>query len=103
MREALERRDWPEVGRQIAEEWDNRKKLAPGVTTPEIDAMLAAARAAGARRQGLRRRRRRLPLLPRRARRVPAIRQALADGGAPRPRLHHRVARGCVIDTRVTV
>jgi D-glycero-alpha-D-manno-heptose-7-phosphate kinase len=48
MRAALERRDWSEVGRQIAAEWDNRKKLAPGVTTPEIDAMLAAARGAGA-------------------------------------------------------
>ncbi len=48
MRAALERRDWSEVGRQIAAEWDNRKKLAPGVTTPDIDAMLAAARAAGA-------------------------------------------------------
>jgi D-glycero-alpha-D-manno-heptose-7-phosphate kinase len=47
MRAALERRDWPEVGRQIAAEWDNRKKLAAGVTTPEIDGMLAAARAAG--------------------------------------------------------
>ncbi len=48
MREALERRDWPEVGRQIADEWENRKRLAPGVTTPEIDAMLDAARRAGA-------------------------------------------------------
>jgi D-glycero-alpha-D-manno-heptose-7-phosphate kinase len=48
MRTALERRDWPEVGRQIAAEWDNRKTLAPGVTTPEIDAMLVAARKAGA-------------------------------------------------------
>ena len=48
MRTALERRDWPEVGRQIAAEWDNRKKLAPGVTTPEIDAMLGAAAGAGA-------------------------------------------------------
>ena len=48
MRNALERRDWPEVGRQIAAEWDNRKRLAPGVTTPEIDAMMAAAREAGA-------------------------------------------------------
>lgn len=48
MRTALERRDWTEVGRQIAAEWDNRKQLAPGVTTPEIDAMLAAARQAGA-------------------------------------------------------
>jgi D-glycero-alpha-D-manno-heptose-7-phosphate kinase len=48
MRRALERRDWPEVGRQIAAEWDNRKTLAPGVTTPDIDAMLAAAGRAGA-------------------------------------------------------
>jgi D-glycero-alpha-D-manno-heptose-7-phosphate kinase len=48
MREALERGDWREVGLQVAEEWENRKGLAPGVTTPEIDAMLAAARAAGA-------------------------------------------------------
>lgn len=48
MRAALERGDWPEVGRQIGAEWDNRKTLAPGVTTPEIDAMLVAARAAGA-------------------------------------------------------
>ena len=48
MRTALERRDWPEVGRQIAAEWENRKQLAPGVTTTEIDNMLAAARRAGA-------------------------------------------------------
>jgi len=48
MRAALERRDWPEVGRQIAAEWENRKALAPGVTTPDIDALLAAAAAAGA-------------------------------------------------------
>lgn len=48
MRSALERGDWPEVGRQIAEEWENRQGLAPGVTTPAIDTMLAAARAAGA-------------------------------------------------------
>ncbi len=48
MRAALEAGDWPEVGRQIGEEWENRKGLAPGVTTPAIDAMLAAARSAGA-------------------------------------------------------
>lgn len=48
MRAALERRDWAEVGRQIGAEWDNRKRLAPGVTTPEIDAMLASAQRAGA-------------------------------------------------------
>jgi D-glycero-alpha-D-manno-heptose-7-phosphate kinase len=48
MREALERSDWQQVGRHIAEEWENRKGLAPGVTTPEIDTMLDAARRAGA-------------------------------------------------------
>ncbi len=32
----------------MADEWENRKGLAPGVTTPAIDAMLAAAAAAGA-------------------------------------------------------
>jgi D-glycero-alpha-D-manno-heptose-7-phosphate kinase len=48
MRDALERSDWREAGRQVAEEWDNRKRLAPGVTTPEIDRLLAAARDAGA-------------------------------------------------------
>ena len=48
MRAAIEQSDWPTVGRQIAMEWENRKHLAPGVTTPEIDGMLEAARAAGA-------------------------------------------------------
>jgi D-glycero-alpha-D-manno-heptose-7-phosphate kinase len=48
MRAALEQGDWPEVGRQVAAEWDNRKGLAPGVTTPAIDRMIAAARDAGA-------------------------------------------------------
>jgi D-glycero-alpha-D-manno-heptose-7-phosphate kinase len=48
MRAALERGDWDEVGRQIAMEWDNRKRLAPGVTTPTIDDLIARAAAAGA-------------------------------------------------------
>jgi D-glycero-alpha-D-manno-heptose-7-phosphate kinase len=48
MRAALERGDWDEVGRQIAIEWDNRKRLAPGVTTATIDDLMARARAAGA-------------------------------------------------------
>jgi D-glycero-alpha-D-manno-heptose-7-phosphate kinase len=48
MRDALERSDWPAVGHHIGEEWENRKRLAPGVTTPEIDAMLDGARRAGA-------------------------------------------------------
>jgi D-glycero-alpha-D-manno-heptose-7-phosphate kinase len=48
MRTALERGDWDEVGRQIAVEWDNRKRLAPGVTTPTIDTLIARAETAGA-------------------------------------------------------
>src|SRR4029079_11516705 len=37
MRQALSRGNWDEVGVQISKEWDNRKRLAPGVTTPTID------------------------------------------------------------------
>lgn len=48
MRQALAGGDWDAVGRHIAEEWDNRKRLAPGVTTPAIDALVARALAAGA-------------------------------------------------------
>jgi D-glycero-alpha-D-manno-heptose-7-phosphate kinase len=48
MRTALVAGDWDEVGRQIAAEWENRKALAPGVTTPVIDDLIARARAAGA-------------------------------------------------------
>ena len=48
MRRSLERHDWPAVGRHVADEWENRKRLAPGVTTDAIDAMLAAAASAGA-------------------------------------------------------
>jgi len=48
MRVALERSDWDEVGRQIAKEWENRKRLAPGVTTPVIDDLIVRAQAAGA-------------------------------------------------------
>ena len=36
------------MGKAIAEEWENRKRLAPGVTTPAIDALIARAIAAGA-------------------------------------------------------
>jgi D-glycero-alpha-D-manno-heptose-7-phosphate kinase len=48
MREALENGDWPATGRHLAEEWENRKRLAPGVSTPQIDDLLARARTAGA-------------------------------------------------------
>jgi D-glycero-alpha-D-manno-heptose-7-phosphate kinase len=36
------------MGRCLAEEWNNRKRLAPGVTTPHIDDLIARATAAGA-------------------------------------------------------
>src|SRR5262245_62170121 len=48
MRTALDRADWDEVGRLIATEWENRKRLAPGVTTAAIDDLIARATAAGA-------------------------------------------------------
>jgi D-glycero-alpha-D-manno-heptose-7-phosphate kinase len=48
MRTALERGDWDEVGRQIGIEWENRKRLAPGVTTPVVDDLIARAKGAGA-------------------------------------------------------
>jgi D-glycero-alpha-D-manno-heptose-7-phosphate kinase len=48
MRVALARGDWDRVGEAIAREWVNRKRLAPGVTTPAIDDLIARAGAAGA-------------------------------------------------------
>jgi len=48
MRTALAAGDWDAVGAAIADEWQNRKRLAPGVTTGAIDALIARARAAGA-------------------------------------------------------
>jgi D-glycero-alpha-D-manno-heptose-7-phosphate kinase len=48
MRAALAGGDWDEVGLQIAVEWENRKRLAPGVTTPIIEDLIARAVAAGA-------------------------------------------------------
>jgi D-glycero-alpha-D-manno-heptose-7-phosphate kinase len=48
LRDALAKSDWDDVGRQIATEWDNRKRLAPGVSTPAIDDLIRRATAAGA-------------------------------------------------------
>lgn len=48
MRRALEGADWDEVGREIGSEWTNRKRLAPGVTTPTIDQLIERATKAGA-------------------------------------------------------
>jgi D-glycero-alpha-D-manno-heptose-7-phosphate kinase len=49
LRAALTAGEWDEAARQISVEWDARKQLAPGVTTPDIEALIAAATAAGAR------------------------------------------------------
>lgn len=48
MRAALVTGDWDEVGRQIVNEWTTRQRLAPGVTTPEIESLIASALRAGA-------------------------------------------------------
>ena len=48
MRTTLEWGDWEGAGQSLAEEWSNRKRLAPGVTTPVIDELIARAIAAGA-------------------------------------------------------
>jgi len=48
MRQALTRGDWDGVGRAIADEWANRKRLAPGVTTAAIDNLIERAHGAGA-------------------------------------------------------
>ena len=48
MREALANGQWDAVGAAIAHEWENRKRLAPGVTTPAIEDLIARAVAAGA-------------------------------------------------------
>lgn len=48
MRDALARGDWPAVSAAVEQEWANRTRLAPGVTTPVIDTLMARARQAGA-------------------------------------------------------
>jgi len=45
---ALEAADWPAVGRLVAAEWSARSGLAPEVSTPRIEELLAAARERGA-------------------------------------------------------
>ena len=48
VRDALSRGDWAGVAGQINLEWEARKRLAPGVTTPMIDKLIDTAFAAGA-------------------------------------------------------
>ena len=101
MRAALDRSDWPAVGRHVADEWENRKLLAPGVTTPAIDRMLAAAveagaaggKVCGAGGGGC-------LFCIAEPERLPAVRRALAGNGARI--LEFRIdSEGLTIDTRV--
>lgn len=48
MRRALERADWNEAARLLRAEWANRKKNAPGISTPLIDRLVDVTRSAGA-------------------------------------------------------
>jgi D-glycero-alpha-D-manno-heptose-7-phosphate kinase len=48
MRAALEMADWKEVARLLREEWENRRKNAPGISTPLIDRLITTTRRAGA-------------------------------------------------------
>ena len=45
--DALAKGDWDAMAAALATEWENRKRLAPGVTTPAIDALIARMTAAG--------------------------------------------------------
>ena len=47
-RDALTRHDWTELAKQVTLEWRERQALAPGVTTPAIERLMARATAAGA-------------------------------------------------------
>ena len=48
MRSAVERQDWEDIAHQLEREWDLRKRLAPGVTTPSIDTLVDCGIRAGA-------------------------------------------------------
>jgi len=48
MHAALESGDWNEVARLLGEEWKLRRTNAPGITTPLIDKLIAAAKRKGA-------------------------------------------------------
>lgn len=48
LREALEAARWDEAARCLALEWEARKRLAPGVTTPRLDRLIRCGRQAGA-------------------------------------------------------
>jgi D-glycero-alpha-D-manno-heptose-7-phosphate kinase len=86
--------DLDEFAHLLGQEWENRKVLAEGVTTPEIDGMIAAAAAHGARASklcgagggGC-------MITYAEPEDVPAVRQALAHAGAT-PMPFHIVPEG---------
>ena len=47
MRAAVEKADWNEAGRLLREEWSHRRGNVPGISTPQIDRLIALARRAG--------------------------------------------------------
>ncbi len=47
MRAALQSNNWNEVARLLREEWSNRRRNAPGISTPLIDRLIAMARRNG--------------------------------------------------------
>lgn len=49
MHACLAAEEWDRLADLLAEEWHNRRRLGPGVSTPQVDAAMAAAEAAGAR------------------------------------------------------
>jgi len=83
LRDALCAGDWTRAADRIRAEWSARKVLAPGVTTHAIEALIAGANAAGARAAkvcgagggGC-------LFCFAEPRDVPAVKQALTDGGA---------------------
>ncbi len=46
-RAALTAADWPRLGSLMAAEWEARRGLADGISTPEIESLLELARARG--------------------------------------------------------
>jgi len=48
LREALRAHDFDRLGSLLRDEWEHRRHLADGVSTPTIDALMAAAESAGA-------------------------------------------------------
>ena len=48
MAAAVQKRDFPAMGRALGDEWKARRELAPVVSSPAIEAAISAARAAGA-------------------------------------------------------